>query len=329
MERYAGYAVADCHSDALLPVVGQSLVPGETGKRDFFARNVIGHMDLPRLEAGHVACQAFACFAGESIPPEGAKAVTDMLLDSLDAILAQAGPRMRRILSAADAEAARRDGTVGALATIEGGECLEGDLALLGHFHGRGVRMLGLTHNKRNELGRGAKAEGTDGLSDFGKAVIRECARLGVVVDVSHLSDQALDDALKTTDAPLVASHSNCRALCCHVRNLRDDQIIDIGRTGGLVAATCVPYFVERQKGMANLGRLADHIERVARLAGIEHVALGSDFEGYDPSYGATVPDAAGWPLLADELERRGFSRGEVDRVFWGNWLAVFKSVAG
>ncbi len=320
--------VFDGHCDTLLALIGRSIDPLERSPRDFFARNTIGQVDLPRLEAGGVACQVFACFAGDPLPPEGARAITERLLDELEGIIARSAGRLAAVRSDAELSRAMDSGAVGALASIEGGECLEGDLGLLRHFCERGVRMLGLTYNRRNELGRGVRAEGSDGLSAFGREALRECARLGIMVDVSHLSDEGLRDALACSDAPLVASHSNCRAYSPHVRNLRDDQILDIGRTGGLVAVNAVPYFVEQYQEDASLGRMADHIERVARLAGVEAVGIGSDFDGYLPS-GPTVDDASAWPKLESLLRLRGFCESDIEKVFFENWRRVLKNVQG
>lgn len=320
--------VFDGHCDTLLALIGRSLDPAERGPRDFFSRNDLGQVDLPRLLAGGVSCQVFACFAGDPVAPEGAFSVTERLLDTLDGLIAHSEGRLAAVRSDAELGHALERGAVGALASLEGGECLEGDLEALRHFHARGVRMLGLTYNRRNELGRGVRAEGTDGLSSFGRDVLRACARLGIVVDVSHLSDEGLRDALASSDGPLVASHSNCRAYSFHPRNLRDEQIIDIGRTGGLVAINAVPYFVEQDQADATMARLADHIERVARLAGIDAVGLGSDFDGYLPS-GPTVRDAAEWPALAALLRLRGFHENDVAKVFFENWRRVFKAAQG
>jgi membrane dipeptidase len=320
--------VFDGHCDTLLPLIGRSLDPAEREPRDFFAHNAVGQVDMPRLEAGGVACQVFACFAGDPLPPEGAFSITERLLDTLEGIVARSEGRLLAVRSDGELKLVLESGAVGALASVEGGECLDGDLDALRHFYARGVRMLGLTYNRRNELGRGVRAEGSDGLSAFGREVIRECARLGIIVDVSHLSDEGLRDALSCSDAPLVASHSNCRAYSSHVRNLRDDQILDIGRTGGLVAVNAVPYFVEQHQADATMGRLADHIERVARLAGIAAVGLGSDFDGYLPA-GPTVDDASAWPGLEALLRQRGFGQSDVEKVFFENWRRVLKAVHG
>ncbi|HAE22358.1 MAG TPA: dipeptidase, partial [Spirochaetaceae bacterium] len=188
--------VFDGHCDTLLALIGRSLYPEERAPRDFFTKNTLGQVDLPRLEAGGLACQVFACFAGDPLPPEGAFAITERLLDTLNGIVLRSGGRLVAVRSDAELASALDSGAVGALASIEGGECLEGDLGRLRHFYARGIRMLGLTYNRRNELGRGVRAEGTDGLSSFGREVLRECARLGIIVDVSHLSDAGLRDAL-------------------------------------------------------------------------------------------------------------------------------------
>jgi membrane dipeptidase len=325
------FPVVDGHCDSIMSATGRSLAPGESGRRDLLSRNAAGHLDLPRLREGGYACQAMAIFCEDEEVAEGrAASVTDAMLDELEAILAASGGAFAPVRRAADIQGAMDAGAVGALASIEGGECLGGRLGELGRYHGRGVRMIGLTWNRRNELGRGLFGEGSGGLTEFGLAVVREAARLGMVVDCSHLSDEAFDDLARASERPFVASHSNCRALCSFPRNLDDGRIEAVARSGGLVGVNAVPDFVADGGGRgANLAKLCDHIDHIVAVGGIGCAALGMDFDGYDPAQGGPLADCSRVQEVAAELGRRGYSEGDVALVMGGNWMRVFAEVIG
>jgi membrane dipeptidase len=324
------YRVVDGHCDSIRHVVGRSLYKGETGRRDFFARNAAGHVDLPRLRDGGYVCQTMALFCDDDEVASGAAAATGAMFDALESLYETSGGSFRPALRAADIEAASAAGAIASLASLEGGEALEGRLDALGDYYRRGVRMIGLTWNRRNELGRGVFAEGSGGLTDFGRAVVREAERLGMLVDCSHLADESFDDLAASAERPFVASHSNCRALCSFPRNLDDRRIEAVARSGGLVGVNAVPDFVaDGGGGEANLVRLCDHIDRIVALGGIGCVALGMDFDGFKPDAGGPLADCSHIQNVAAELARRRYDDTEIGLVMGGNWMRVIAEVVG
>ena len=323
------YPVVDGHCDAILPAIGRSLDPCERDPRDFLSRNRIGHVDFPRLVEGGYACQVMGLFCDEEAVAAGPMAATETMLDGLDSLYAASNGSFFPVLRAADIARAG-NGVVGSLASIEGGEALEGRLESLAHFHQRGVRMLGLTWNRRNELGRGVRAEGSSGLTDFGRAAVAEAERLGMIVDCSHLSDEAFDDLAAVAEQPFVASHSNCRSLCSFPRNLDDSRIEAVARSGGLVGAIAVPDFLVDGGGpAADLGRLCDHVDHIVAVGGIACAALGMDFDGFDPAKGGPLVDCSAIQDIGAELARRGYSEADIALVMGGNWTRVFGEVIG
>jgi membrane dipeptidase len=269
-----------------------------------------------------------ALYCDDADVAAGAARATLGMLDRLERLYEASGGRFVPVRRVADIEAARRVGAVGSLAAIEGGEAIEGNLSLLRTFFRLGIRLMTLTHNRRNAIGRGVRTEGGDGLSDFGLACVREMERLGMIVDASHLSDQAFDDLAASAERPFVASHSNARAVHPELRNLDDRQIERIARSGGVVGLTFVPYFVAPQ-GTACLDRLCDHIDHVVGVGGLECAAIGSDFDGFEPSAGAVLADCSRYRELVDALCARGYSDEGIDKIMGGNWLRVFGEVLG
>jgi len=193
---------------------------------------------------------------------------------------------------------------------------------------------MGLTWNRRNALGRGAgtgdpSVDGTGGLTDFGRRVVAEMERLGMIVDASHLSDEALDDLLAMARRPVVASHSNSRSLCPHRRNLTDAQAERIAATGGLVAATFAGLFVDEVPAKVGLDRFLDHVDRLVAVAGSEHVGIGSDFDGFPASLGVVLPDCSRMPELTAGLLERGHTPDTVGMIMGGNWLRIIREIVG
>lgn len=170
-----------------------------------------------------------------------------------------------------------RNAQCGALLALEGADALEGDLAMLRLFHRLGVRQIGLTWNYANEVADGIQEPRGGGLTQFGRELLSEMSRLQMIVDVSHLSEAGFYDVMETT-MPVVASHSNSRAICPHVRNLTDEQICLLIARDGLIGINFVPYFVAKQN--ATIADLCRHIEHICELGGEDHIFFGSDFDG-------------------------------------------------
>lgn len=243
-----------------------------------------------------------------------------------------------------DVRAAKAAGKLAAVLTIENSDALDGSLNILHAFHAIGVRSIGLTHNPRGsaadgvgetQAGRLGPALPTEaargGLSEFGIQLVQEMNALGMVVDVSHISERGFWDVMERTKKPFIASHSNCRALCDHVRGLTDDQLRAIAKNGGVVGVSFVPNFVDpstwERRGTTVSGEspslipgVLDHIEHVIRVAGPAHAGLGSDFDGG----GTALRDATELPLLTQGLLERGHSEETIRGVLGENLLRVF-----
>jgi len=281
------------------------------------------------VEAG-VTCQTMALFTDDGRVGE-ATAWTWRLLEAVEALYSRSGDFVPA-LRADDIRNAKRASRVAGLLAIEGGEAIGGPdrgLENLRAFYERGVRLVTLTWSRRNALGRGVTAPGGDGLSEFGARVVSEMERLGMIVDASHLSDEALRDLLEIAQRPIVASHSNCRALCPHPRNLTDELAERIAATGGLVGLTFAGVFIDRDPAKVSFDRFMEHMERMISVVGAEHVGLGSDFDGWTEKYGVALPDCTWLPAITSALLERGHAEAEVAAIMGGNWLRVIGEIVG
>lgn len=227
-------------------------------------------------------------------------------------------------VSYGDFERALNDNKVACMLSIEGGEALEGSLSLLRVYYRLGVRAMTLTWNGRNEIADGIGEEAGGGLTRFGQEVVKEMNRLGMLVDVSHLSVKGFWDVLNVSSAPVIASHSNCKALCSHRRNLDDDQMKALAQCGGVMGITYADVFLS--DGKASFEDIVNHIDYAVNLMGIDHVALGSDYDGCDFPCGMTMEDVGKIPLL---LKKRGYADEDINKVMYRNWLEVIKKVIG
>ncbi|MCL6611937.1 MAG: dipeptidase [Peptococcaceae bacterium] len=308
--------VVDAHCDTLTVLRKQNRRLGQ--------KSGAGHVDLPRLLSGGVNLQFFAAFVGPDYrddPLARALEIFDLFFEEMNACADLAEP----VFAYPDIERAISRGKVAALLTVEGGEALAGRLEVLRMFYRLGVRGLTLTWNGRNELADGVSESGTGGgLTGFGAAVVREMNRLGMVVDVSHISPRGFWDVIRESAGPVIASHSNCRALCDHPRNLEDDQIRALADTGGVVGLCFYPDFVHREA--PSLDSWLDHVEYVAGLAGVRCIGIGSDFDGIE-SVIPEMADATRLPLVTEGLLKRGFSPEEVRMILGGNFLRVLSQV--
>jgi membrane dipeptidase len=318
--------VIDAHCDALLAVIGKSQIPGDIGRRNFLVKNEKSHIDLPKLLEGGVVCQFMALFAEDEDLPQ-AYEYTNKVIDEFEAIVAASKGAFFPVLKGSDLGKAMPGKKVGALLSIEGAEGLEGRLEALDEFHARGVRALGLTWNRRNPFARGVRAEGTDGLTALGRELVSKMEAKPMIVDVSHLSDQAFEDLAETATRPFIASHSNSRRINDHPRNLTDAQIRRIAESGGAVGAVFVPNFVAKVPIKPYLEGLIDHVDAIVGAGGIECAALGSDFDGYRGVEGKVIDDASQFPLVAQALEKRGYKADAVDRILWKNWDRVIREI--
>jgi membrane dipeptidase len=333
-------AVFDGHNDALTSEHHQRLVSGSDD----------GHLDLPRMRAGGLRGGIFSVFtpspeaAREPVPRSDsgfefplpapvehqaaaadATAVAGRLL-----ALARRG-ELRLGLAPSDLDAAYADdGPPLAVLHLEGAEAIDPELEALDLWYAAGLRSLGPVWSRPNAFGHGvpfvspSSPDTGPGLTGAGRALVRRCAELGILLDLSHLNEAGFWDVAALEPGPLVATHSGAHALCASSRNLTDGQLDAIGSTGGLVGIVFACPFLRRD--FANdadtpLALVAGHARYVADRIGVEHVALGSDFDG------ATIPaelgDASGLPRLLDALGEAGFGASEVRAIAWDNWRRV------
>jgi membrane dipeptidase len=335
-------AVFDGHNDALTREDADRFATGREG----------GHLDLPRARAGGLAGGIFAAFTEtpgyeevvEERPGGGydvplappvdhpyAAADAARTLGRLHALERAGEVAIAR--APGDLDRAREAGVLAAVAHLEGAEAIDPELEALDFWHAAGLRSLGPVWSRANAFAHGvpfafpASPDTGPGLSRAGRRLVERCAELGIAVDLSHLNEAGFWDVARLDRAPLIASHSGAHALCPASRNLTDAQIDAIGSSGGLVGIVFAVGFL-REDGRDDpdtpLETVASHVRHVAERIGVEHVALGSDFDG------ATIPDAlgdaAGLPRLLEVLRAAGFGERELRAIAWDNWRRVLEA---
>jgi len=314
--------IFDGHCDTLLEILA--------GKREFDQRSKKGHIDLPRLREGGVTAQVFAIYMEDQYLPAGAVKQTLRLLDVLYRELAAHPDQFTLATRAADIKAAKRAGKVAAVIGLEGAEALEGELGTLRMFYRLGVRLLTVAWSRRNQAADGVgEARTGGGLTNFGLQMVEECNKLGILLDISHLAPAGVKDVLEASSQPIIASHSNAYALCAHPRNLNDEQLLAVAKKGGVVCVVFVPSFITADRKKASLDKLLDHIDHIVRVAGIDHVGLGSDFDGFSPPPPVGLEDVTRLPGITTGLVQRGYSEADVRKILGENFLRVFRQVAG
>lgn len=319
--------VVDAHCDTIFHLADRPFKP-DWRKRRLGVRDTAGHIDIPRLIDGGVDCQFFAIFVEAFYRPERALIRVLELIDSFQRELDENKAFIGLALSYDDVVEANRRGRIASLLSLEGGDAVQGGLAALRVLYRLGVRALSLTHNERNMLADGvSEARARGGLTSMGVQVVEEMNRLGIILDVSHLSESSFWDALEVCRGPLIASHSNCRHLCDSPRNLTDEQIKAIADKGGVVGVSFSPSFLVKD-GRATVKDVLNHVEHIVKVAGIDYVGLGSDFDGIS-STPEGLEDVAKLPKITLELLKRGFSEGEVKKVLGENFLRVMRQVIG
>ncbi len=321
--------VVDAHCDTLLKI-------GAGTGRHLGNRLSDVQVDLPRLAEAGVSAQFFACYVE---PQHVTHRALERVIELIDVFYAEAAANPDRLLPAtgpAGVAQAYRQGKVAGILAVEGGEALQGNLAVLRTLHRLGVRALTLTWNYRNALADGFEETRTGGgLSRFGVEVVKEMGRLGMMVDVSHLSETGFWQVMEEAKGPVVATHSNARAVCDHPRNLTDEQIKALAAKGGVMGLNSYGPFVQEGAGKdgpggqtvkATLDRLLDHADHVVSLVGFRSLGLGLDLDGI----GATtegLEDVLGLPRLAKGLLERGHEPEAVRAMLGGNFLRVMEEV--
>lgn len=321
------------------------------------------HTDLPRLRAGGVGAQFWSVFVRASLAGDHAVSATLEQIDAVRAIAARYPEDLALARSAAEVEAAFASGRIASLLGAEGGHSIDSSLGTLRMLFELGVRYMTLTHNQNVGWADSATDEpGCGGLSRFGEEVVREMNRLGMLVDLSHVAPSTMHAALAVTRAPVIFSHSSARALCDHPRNVPDDVLARLAANGGVCMVTFVPMFVsqacadwwslalehiaaegldprdpaasgpvverwrlEHPAPPVTLGEVADHVDHVREVAGVDHVGLGGDYDGVE-FLPEGLEDVSAYPRLLAELLRRGWSEPDLAKLTWSNALRVLRN---
>lgn len=326
--------------------------------------------DLQTLTEGGVTASFFAAYVPPFYAGRGAAQFARHLCHLIRSEAERRPDAISFATDAAGIRAAKRDGKLALMIGVEGGHAIEDSLDILRELYGLGARYMTLTHvNTNNWCDSSGDAGRHGGLTPFGRDVVRTMNDLGMIVDVSHISDNAFNHVLETTRVPVVATHSSCRAICRHSRNLTDEMLRDLAKNGGVCMINFFSAFISdevaevlrhaqkrpKKSGdalggteelpddrtdwdeylewflslgspRATLDQVADHIFHAAEVAGIDHVGIGSDFDGV-PSLPSHLHTAAGLPMLTARLLERGMSEPEVLKVLGGNFMRVFDAV--
>lgn len=292
-------------------------------------RGECNQFTLPRIKEGGIDCLIFAMYVS-SIH----RARLKRLLQMLDVFYSEVEKNLNEVSIATSYKEIMdvvKSGKVAALISVEGGEALEGDIGVLRMLYKLGVRLMTLTHHPRNELGDGARGDFGSHLTDFGVAVVEEMNRLGMLVDVSHLNETGFWDVIEKTKSPIIASHSNCKALCDNPRNLTDEQIRALAKNGGVVNLSyCGPYIkavdwdAPDKLKKVSLEDWFKHLDHVVSLVGPDYAGLGSDA----PICGfPEMNDLTKVPNITRGLVARGYSDQNIEKILGGNNLRLFKEV--
>lgn len=352
MRRIDLPAVFDGHNDTLLQL--RYPRPGE--ERTFFEWNAHGHIDLPRAVEGGFGGGFFACYAPNPhdewdkeealfltdsgyevypalpLDPEYAKDFAATLADELYEIEVDSDGRLKVVRTADELEGYLRSGVLAAILHFEGAENLGPDPGALEAFYDAGLRSLGLVWSRSNAYAEGVpfkfphSPDTGSGLTAAGRGLVRECNRLGVMIDLSHLNEKGFWDVAELSEAPLVATHSNAHALCPVTRNLTDRQLDAIRDSGGMVGVNFAVHFLRgdgREAADTPLETVMRHVDYLVDRLGIDRVGFGSDFDG------ATVPreinDVSGLPKLLEALSERGYGVPELRKLAHENWVRVLR----
>lgn len=364
--------IVDTHADTPQRFLDENFDIGSTDAKD------IGHISLDKAKAGNLGAEFFSIWVE---PKTNQGHFAQHTMDLIDSVYQQAArhpDRMTMAFSVADIERAHKDKKLAALLGIEGGHSIENDIHLLRDFYRLGVRYMTLSWSNTNEWAdssgdiNDANVPHHNGLTDFGKQVVAEMNRLGMMVDISHVADKTFWDTIAVTKAPVIASHSSARALTDAPRNMTDDMLRAVAKNGGVVQVNffsgfddqaywdaakaqakdrdaAVDAYLAQQKAAgkpvtyldedridrewmsriprAPLKSLIDNIDHIAKVAGVDHVGLGSDFDGVSGAMPEGIDSAADLPKITQALVDRGYSAEDIHKILGGNLLRVFREV--
>jgi len=364
--------VIDTHADTPQRFLDDNFDIGSTDPKDF------GHMSLDKARAGNLRAEFFSIW----VEPETSQGhFAQHTLDLIDSVYEQAArhpDRMMLAFSVDDIERAHQQKKLAALMGIEGGHSIENDIHLLRDFYRLGVRYMTLSWSNTNEWADSSgdiddpKVQHHNGLTDFGKQIVMEMNRLGMMVDISHVADKTFWDTIAVTKSPVIASHSSARALCNAPRNMTDAMLRAVAKNGGVVDVNFFAGFLDQnywnavqiqkqeqeaatrayleklkvegkqvtyadedritREWMAKIPRppftvLIDHIDHIAKVAGVDHVGLGSDFDGVSGATPVGMDSAADLPKITQALLDRGYSAEDIRKILGGNVMRVFQEV--
>ena len=346
----------DGHNDLLLHYYYYKDLKGDLDKYDIATRTS-GHTDIPRLREGKVGAQFFTVFSMDK------NNVTKTLMKTIDCfyrIKDRYKDDFMFAKTADDIMTSFKSGKIAMLMNIEGGEEIENSLPLLRLYYELGVRYMTLTWNNTHDWAdAGLDTAKHNGLSDFGKEVVKEMNRLGMLVDISHVSDKVMLDVFETSESPVIYSHSNARKFASTKRNVTDDILLKLKENNGIIMLSFVAFFVtqdyadwfdnyetvynslqkenketakekiEEWKKMnpaptVTISDLADHFDHIKNLIGVEHIGIGSDFDGFSNTI-ENLDDCSKFPNLFAELARRGWTESELKKIAGENFLRVFR----
>jgi membrane dipeptidase len=364
--------IIDTHADTPQRFLDEGFDIGSTDPND------IGHISLDKARRGNLGAEFFSIWVEPETNQGHFARHTFDLIDGVYEQAARHPDRMMMAFSTSDIERAHREHKLAALMGIEGGHSIEADIHLLRDYYRLGVRYMTLSWSNTNEWADSSgdindpKVQHHNGLTDFGKRVVLEMNRLGMMVDISHVADKTFWDAIATTKAPVIASHSSARALVDAPRNMTDDMLKAVAKNGGVVQVNYFNGFIDenfrkaeeaqradqeaaRQKYIAQkksegkevnyieldrierewiariprppLKSLIDHIDHIAKVAGVDHVGLGSDFDGVSGATPQGIDSAADLPKITEALLDRGYSAEDIHKILGGNLMRVFREV--
>src|ERR1039458_105714 len=364
--------IVDTHADTPQRFLDEGFDIGSTDPND------IGHISLDKARRGNLGAEFFSIWVDPETNQGHFARHTFDLIDSVYEQAARHPDRMMMAFSVADIERAHREHKLAALMGIEGGHSIENDMHLLRDYYRLGVRYMTLSWSNTNEWADSSgdindpKLQHHNGLTDFGKQVVLEMNRLGMMIDISHVADKTFWDTVATTKAPVIASHSSARALVDAPRNMTDDMLRALAKNGGVVQVNFYSGFLDQdfrkameaqakdqaaaiqkytdelkaegkpvnyvdvdrieREWMAKIPRpplksLIDHIDHIAKIAGIDHVGLGSDFDGVSGATPQGIDSAADLPKITQALVERGYNASDVHKILGGNLLRVFNHV--
>ena len=293
---------------------------------DFGTRDPKLLVDLHKMTEGHQDATIMVAYLPQTMPlAEHPKQYTDEIFDKIEAIVAKHSQHVAIARTPDDLWHHKHQGKKSIMLGIENGHALEGSLDNLHHFAQRGIVYMTLCHNGDNDICDSARGEHThNGVSAFGREVISEMNRLGIMVDLSHAGEKSFYDALELSKTPIVCSHSSCRALCDHPRNLTDDQMRALAQHGGVMQVTLYHGFLVKD-GDATLDDAMRHLEHAIEVMGIDHVGLGTDFDGDGGIRG--LASSAELLNYTRELLKRKFSEADIQKLWGGNFLRVMRQV--